>query len=170
MTLDNLRNSLLTVCRLLEKHNVQYLIVGGTAVALNGYYRMSMDTAGYPASKPDIDIWYNPTYDNYFNILKIIEELGQDITEFKNEKTPQPRSSFFKLDFDGFTLDFLPSIKATTITFENACKNRQTIKFDDSSVHFMSYSELIEDKKATSRAKDLSDIEELKKLKGDENK
>ena len=39
---SKLKNSLLTICTLLEKHNVQYMLVGGTAVALNGYYRHSI--------------------------------------------------------------------------------------------------------------------------------
>lgn len=65
---DDLKNSLLTVCKLLDKFNVQYMLVGGAAVALNGYYRHSINTSGELTDKPDIDIWYNPTYGNYFNI------------------------------------------------------------------------------------------------------
>jgi len=96
---------------LLEKHNVQYMLIGGSAVALNGYYRHSINIAGELTEKPDIDIWYNPTYENYYNTLKVMEELGQDITEFRKEQNPNPRKSFFKLDFDNFTLDILPEIK-----------------------------------------------------------
>ena len=64
-----LRTSLLTVCGLLSKHKVEYLIVGGTAVALHGYFRMSVSIAGIPADKPDLDFWYNPSYKNYFKLL-----------------------------------------------------------------------------------------------------
>lgn len=56
------------ICKLLEEYDVQYMLVGGTAVALNGYYRHSTTISGELTSKPDIDIWYNPTYENYFNI------------------------------------------------------------------------------------------------------
>ena len=103
------------------------MLVGGTAVALNGYYRHSINISGELTDKPDIDIWYNPTYDNYFNILKVMEELGQDITEFKNEQTPDPRKSFFKLDFEDFTLDLLPEIKAP-IKFAEANQRKETIE------------------------------------------
>ncbi len=34
---DNLKFTLLTVCKLLEKYNVKYIVVGGVAVALNGF-------------------------------------------------------------------------------------------------------------------------------------
>ena len=159
---DNLKNSLLTVCTLLEKHNVQYMLIGGTAVALNGYYRHSINIAGELTDKPDIDIWYNPTYENYYNILKVMEELGQDITEFRKEQSPNPHKSFFKLDFDNFTLDILPEIKAT-IKFFDANKRKETVEFNDTQIHYMNYFDLIEDKKSTARKKDLEDIEQLKK-------
>lgn len=164
---NNLKDSLLTVCKLLEKHNVQYILIGGTAVALNGYYRNSINIAGELTDKPDIDIWYNPTYENYFNILKVMDELGQDVTEFRNEQSPNPRKSFFKLNFDEFTLDILPEIKAA-IKFFEASKRKETVELEETQIHFMNYWDLIEDKKATARKKDLEDIEQLKKIKGEE--
>ena len=65
---NNLSNVLLTVSVLLKKHKVEYLLIGGTAVALHGYFRHSVTLSGETAVKPDIDIWFNPTYENYFNI------------------------------------------------------------------------------------------------------
>ncbi len=102
----NLKTSLLRVCHLFEKNNVNYIIVGGTAVALHGYYRHSTNIAGELSDKPDIDIWYNPTYENYFNLLKVLNELGEDIKKFENEQSPNPRKSFFKLDFAEFLSTF----------------------------------------------------------------
>ncbi|MFT3702464.1 MAG: hypothetical protein QM802_08845 [Agriterribacter sp.] len=164
---DSLQDSLLTVCKLLEKYNVKYMLVGGMAVALNGYYRHSINTAGELTDKPDIDIWYNPTYENYFNILKVMNELGQDITEFKNEQSPNPRKSFFKLNFDNFTLDILPVIKGN-IKFIDANQRKETIELEKTPIYFLNYLDLIEDKKATARKKDLEDIEQLKKIRGEE--
>ena len=164
---DNLKNSLLAVCTLLEKNNVEYMLIGGTAVALYGYFRHSVNIAGEPADKPDIDIWYNPTYENYFSILNVMEELGQDVTEFKNEQCPNPRRSFFKLDYDDFTLDILPEIKAP-IKFFEANKRKETVVWEETQIHFMTYSDLIDDKKATARKKDLEDIEQLKKIRGND--
>jgi predicted nucleotidyltransferase len=161
--IKDFKNSLLTVCKTLEKFDVKYMLIGGTAVALNGYFRLSMNISGELTDKPDIDIWYNPTYENYFNILKVVEDLGQDITEFKNEKSPNPRKSFFKLDFENFTLDILPEIKSD-IKFNEVYQRKETIEIDSVQFHFMNYLDLIEDKKATARSKDLKDIEELKKV------
>lgn len=46
---DKLRNSLLNICKLLEKYNINYIIVGGTAVAKNWYNRYSINNAGEKA-------------------------------------------------------------------------------------------------------------------------
>jgi hypothetical protein len=164
---QNFKHSLLSVCQLLEKYKVEYMFIGGTAVALNGYYRHSTNAEGELTDKPDIDIWYKSTYENYFNILKIMEELGHDITDFKNEQSPNPHKSFFKLDFDDFSLDILPEIKAP-IKFTEAYQRKRTIEVEETQIHFMNYFDLIEDKKATARMKDLKDIEELKKIKDKE--
>jgi hypothetical protein len=96
---SSLTDSILTVCRTLNKFSVEYIIVGGTAVALHGYYRHSMKVAGKIAEKPDLDFWYNPTYDNYFKLLNALEELGQDVTRFKDEQTSNPKKSFFRYEF-----------------------------------------------------------------------
>jgi len=91
---DNFTDNILIICKALNKHSVQYLIVGGTAVALHGYFRPSLNESGLPAEKPDLDFWYNPAYDNYFRLLNALEELGEDVSEFKAEIAPNPRRSF----------------------------------------------------------------------------
>ena len=164
---QNLKISLLTICKLLDKFKVKYMLVGGTAVALHGYYRHSTNSDGDLIEKPDVDIWYKPTYENYFSILKVIEGLGQDITEFKNESTPNPQKSYFRLDFDNFSVDLLPEIKAA-IKFQDADKRKETIVLESTQIHFMSYPDLIKDKEETGRKKDLEDIKQLKNKKSDE--
>ena len=164
---DKLKKCLLSVCRLLEKYSINYIIVGGTAVALNGYYRHSINIAGELTEKPDIDIWYNPTYENYFNLLKVMDDLGQDTKKFKKELRPNPLKSYFRLNFEEFSLDLLPEIKAK-IKYIEASNRKETVELEDTKIHFMNYLDLVEDKKATARKKDLEDLEQLKKIKRDE--
>ena len=89
-----------------NKNAVQYLIVGGTAVAFHGYFRWSQNSSDNPTDKFDFDIWYNPTYDNYFKLLNSLTDLGQDVKEFFEEQSSNPLKSYFKFDLDKFTLDF----------------------------------------------------------------
>ncbi len=91
---NSMVGSILQVCEILNKHAVQYLLVGGTAVALHGYFRHSANSAGVISDRPDVDVWYNPTYGNYFKLLDALEELGQNVTEFRNEQAPNPKRSF----------------------------------------------------------------------------
>ena len=52
---DSLIDSVLNICSVLKKHNVDYLIVGGTAVAFHGYYRLTTMSNNLPAEKHDFD-------------------------------------------------------------------------------------------------------------------
>jgi hypothetical protein len=63
-------------CKILNKYKVEYLIVGGTAVAIYGYARLSRASDGSLLGKHDLDFWYNPTYENYFNLLKALKDIG----------------------------------------------------------------------------------------------
>jgi hypothetical protein len=157
---SSLTDSILLVCRTLNKFSVEYIIVGGTAVALHGYYRHSMNVAGEIAEKPDLDFWYNPTYNNYFKLLNALEELGQEVTKFKEEQTPDPKKSFFRYEFEKFTLDFLPELKTST-RFRRSFNRREMVTLNDVEIPFVSYEDLISDKKANARSKDITDIEQL---------
>ena len=158
---SNLISGILTICDALNKNKVQYMIVGGMAVALHGYFRKSINITGASAEKPDLDFWYNPTYQNYYNLLNALQDLGEDVKKFKNEKTPSPKKSFFKYEFKDFTLDLLPQLKAP-LKFSQCYEKREMVKFNDIDIAFIDLENLIEDKKATSRPKDLSDLEHLK--------
>ena len=57
---NKLTDDVLEVCNILNKHKVEFLIVGGTAVAFHGYYRPSINSIGNITEKPDLDFWYNP--------------------------------------------------------------------------------------------------------------
>lgn len=159
------KSSLLIIAKTLCYFGVEYLVVGGTAVALNGYYRNSVDINGNLSEKPDIDIWFNPTYENYFKLLKAIEKLGQDVSAFFEEKEPDPRKSYFKLTFDTYTLDLLPMIKAD-ISFSEANSRKQIVTSDNTNIFYLSYEDLLNDKRASARAKDISDIEQLNYRRG----
>lgn len=126
----SLTDHILDVCKVLNKNTVQYLIVGGTAVAFHGYFRWSHNSSGELTDKFDLDIWYNPTYDNYFKLLKTLEELGQDITEFRDEQSPNPLKSYFRFDLEIFTLDFLPKLKGLS-KFRSSFDRKEIIDIRD---------------------------------------
>lgn len=161
---ENLTDEILRVCQILNKNGVQYLIVGGTAVAFHGYFRWSQNSTGAPTEKFDLDIWYNPTYDNYFNLLNALAELGQDVKEFFEEQSPNPLKSYFKFDLNKVTLDFLPKLKGAT-KFRQAYERKEITTIKGIDMQFIGFDELLQDKAANSRPKDLADIRQLKSIK-----
>lgn len=140
------------------------MLVGGTAVALYGYYRHTITIGGAISDKPDIDVWYHATYQNYFRLLNVIRDLGYDTSDFEGESDPDPGKSYFRLNFESFTLDLLPAVMAN-IKFTDADRRKETVEIQNIPICFMGYKDLIEDKNASARDKDLQDISHLRNLR-----
>ncbi|HWK02439.1 MAG TPA: hypothetical protein VNS58_02330 [Puia sp.] len=111
--------------------------------------------------KHDLDFWYNSNYNNYFRLLDALEELGQDISRFKAEKSPNPKKSFFRLEYDKFTVDFLPELPGLS-RFRDSFSKCEVSKIGEIEIPFISYADLIANKQTQGRAKDIEDIEQLK--------
>ena len=157
---NKLTDSILMVCKILNKHALQYLVVGGAAVALHGYFRYSTNISGRITGKPDLDFWYNPSYDNYFKLLNALEGLGQDMTEFKKEQAPNPKKSFFRYEFENFALDLLPELKAS-LKFTSAYRRKEVVTISEVDIPFICYDDLILDKRTAPRPKDITDVNQL---------
>ena len=162
--LKAITDSIVEICNELNKNDVQYLIVGGIAVALHGYFRWSYTSDGKAAEKYALDIWYNPNYENYFNLLNALENLGQEVSKFKNEKSPNPKSSFFKFGLPTLTLDLLPSLN-TLRKFSDSFKNREIITVNSIEISLIHFDDLIKEKESNSRPKDLDDIKKLNEIR-----
>ncbi|TDX02113.1 nucleotidyltransferase [Dinghuibacter silviterrae] len=163
---SSLAGDLLHVCKILNKHSVEYLLVGGTAVALHGYYRLSRQTSGKVTEKHDLDFWYNSSYGNYFKLLDALEELGQDVSYYRAETAPNPKKSFFRLEYDKFTVDFLPELPGLS-KFYDSYHQREYSKVGNIEIPFINYADLIANKQTQGRAKDIEDIKQLKLRRGD---
>ncbi|MFC5410093.1 hypothetical protein ACFPMF_12285 [Larkinella bovis] len=155
--LSTIRN----VCRTFNENAVDYLIVGGTAVALHGYIRPTIGKNGQPAAKADLDFWYRTTPENHARLLKAVEQLGKDVSEHRNAEVID-LTPFLRFEFEEYTLDLLPKLK-TPLRFWQAYERRQSFKSEDIDIVFISLDDLIQDKQVTGRQKDLDDIENLRR-------
>ena len=134
---------------LLNKHQVEYIIVGGYAVILHGYSR----------STGDLDLWTQKTEINYEKLKLVYADFGSSIfplEEFLNDK------------FDVWGIGFEPSkIEILTnmdgLEFESSYIKKRYIEIENLSIPFLDFEDLIKSKVTTSRFKDLSDIENLNK-------
>ena len=133
---------------LLNENNVEYLVVGGYAVS---YY-------GYPRYTGDMDIWINKTNENATKMVSVIRDFGFE--------TPQLTIDNFnrehlvtRLGNPPLRIDVLTTIDG--ISFEDSFKIRMIAEVEGLKVNLINYNELLKNKRASGRSKDLNDLENL---------
>ena len=157
------RAPLSKVCTVLSKYEVEYIIVGGTAVQYHGYHRPSSITISKPEIDADLDFWYKPTNENFQHLIFALDELKVDTSGLK-ELVFDPKKTFLRVPHEGFHTDFLPEMKGLA-PFRECKKNAKGLDLNGTTVHILSLEDLILNKKAANRAVDLSDAEELEKIR-----
>ena len=147
-----------SICSLLNKHKVDYLVIGGVAVIFHGYTRAAAD----------LDFWYQPTLDNFQKIIKAFKEYGFDVSELE-EAVFDPKKTFLRFPTPDFKTELLPSL-AGDMLFSEAKEKAENIDLDGVNVPIIGYDDLVRSKMFTNRLKDQADIEELAKRKKGEGK
>ena len=136
---------------LLEKHKVEFLLVGGYAVILHGYGR----------STGDLDLWINQTSDNYYRLKKVYEDFGAPI--FSKEDFENERLDVWSIGVEPRKIEILT--KVSGLKFVESSKHCNWLELEKIKIPYIDFGDLIKNKLATGRYKDLADIEQLKKLK-----
>jgi hypothetical protein len=138
--------------RLLEKHKVEYVVVGGYAVAFHGYTRFTKD----------LDIFYNATDSNIFKVRQALIEFG-----FKEADLPASLFSpgaILNFGIEPVRIDLLNSIDG--VTFPEAREHMVAGTYGKAEVKFIGIEELKKNKGATGRLQDAADLEKLENKKG----
>jgi predicted nucleotidyltransferase len=162
MITHELKPYLLAVCKILNAHKVDYMIVGGAAVSHYGFNRPSGIGQYHSELVVDLDFWYNPTIENFEKILNALDELNVDTSELRKMVFDGKRT-FLKIPHENFHTDFLPQM-AGLKSFRESARNADKTTIDDGvSVPVISLDDLILNKRAVNRAIDHSDIDELNK-------
>ena len=134
----------------LNDNQVEYMLVGGYAVILHGYRRVT----------GDLDIWVNRTKENYSRLVKAFSQFGMSVFDMSEEKFLDVESAnVFSFGRPPVSIDILTRLKG--VEFDNAFS--RAMQFDENGliVRFIHLNNLIEAKKASGRYKDLDDIEKL---------
>lgn len=161
MISNEIRNVLQRTCAALNRYEVAYILIGGTAVAYYGYQRPSGVLQGNLDMKYDVDFWYQPTVSNYYRLLNALKALGVDTSRLEN-LVFDPKKTFLRIPHDTFRTEFLPQVKGLD-SFERSKKSSKVINLDGNEISIISYKDLIINKKSVDRDIDRTDIEELKK-------
>ncbi|MDD5223478.1 MAG: hypothetical protein PHE84_05770 [bacterium] len=144
--------------RLLAKFKVAYVIVGGEAVIYHGYARLT----------GDVDFFYESSPEN-------AKRLYDALDEFWNGKIPSvgsPREFIkvgiiFQFGSPPNRIDLINTIEGVTFkeAWDNKIKEKIIIKGKTYPVFYIGIKELIKNKKALGRYKDLDDLRYLKSKK-----
>jgi len=133
---------------LLNVHNVEYVIVGGYALAFHGV----------PRYTGDLDILVNPAPGNARQILAALEEFGVGLLGLTAEDFLLP-DRVVQLGVPPARVDFITSL--TGVPWLEAFAGRAAGRYGDVPVYFIGRDQFIANKRATGRKRDLADLEAL---------
>jgi hypothetical protein len=139
---------------ILEKNNLQYLVVGGYAVNVHGYTRAS----------DDFDIWLNNTTANLSNFRRTLLGLGieqQKVYDLVSTLAKPNDATVYRFKIEGNNVDFLMQLKGIP-DFESAYQQRVLVNVQ---IPFISLEDLVRSKTAVNRTKDRLDLEMLLQIR-----
>ncbi len=163
MIANEIRESLQKISFLLNKYEVEFIVVGGVAVGYHGYRRISGISMYKPEMKTDLDFWYKPTVSNFVNLVKALSELGVP-NESLDKIIFDPKKTFLKIPHSNFHTDFLPQMLGLD-SFSECKANSSKEIVDGNTLYILGYDDLIKNKIMVGRTIDTEDIKELDKLK-----
>ena len=134
--------------RLLNAHEVEYLLIGGFAV---GYY-------GYPRTTADMDIWFAVSPQNTAKLYDVFIAFGMTDPSLSPDTFMQP-NKIIRMGLPPMRIEVMGEIDG--VVFEECYKDRVIAEIDDEQINLISRSHLLENKRASGRHKDLDDIENL---------
>ena len=138
---------------LLRSNRVEFLVVGAHALAAHGR----------PRYTGDLDLWIRPQADNITRLIAALDafgfaSLGISVADFM---TPQ---AMVQLGYPPVRIDLLTAIDG--VTFDESFERRTDVAIGGIVLPVISIDDLIRNKLATGRAKDLADVESLRSPKG----
>jgi len=134
--------------KLLNAHNVRYLLVGGYAV---GYH-------GYPRATGDMDIWIEMSEANSKKLVSAFRDFGV-IDEVISEGLFLEKNKVIRMGVPPVRLEVITS--ASGVDFDECYSRREVIEIDGILINFISLQDLKKNKHAAGRHKDMEDLEHL---------
>jgi hypothetical protein len=135
----------------LVAEKVKFLLVGAYALAAHGYPRATMD----------MDIWVMPSPDNADAVLRALRRFGAPLGNLT--RTDMERhQTVFQIGVAPRRIDIITT--ASGLDFDEAFLHAVTVDIEGLTVRIPSVADLIRNKRASGRIKDLADAEALEEL------
>jgi len=129
----------------LNDAGAEYLVVGAHALA----------AYGLPRATGDFDIWIRTTANNVELVWEALEAFGAPRRKLTKKDLCTP-DNIYQIGVAPHRIDILTSI--TGVEFDEAWKNRTQTNIDGLSVAIIGRQDLVKNKRATGRPKDLADV------------
>lgn len=136
---------------LLNKHEVQYVIVGAFAVSFHAQPRFT----------GDIDFFIDNSSANIQSLLLALKEFGFESLNLAEKDFDE--DSIIQLGYEPNRVDLITNISG--VSFKKAYSNRVEGTYGNETAYFISLEDLITNKRASDRLKDKSDLELLEKFR-----
>ncbi len=127
---------------------VKFLIVGGYALAAHGH----------PRATKDLDVWILVESDNAERLVGALDDFGMESVGLKPSDFMEPEV-VIQLGFPPVRIDLLTS--ASGVDFQESWSRRMTIAVGSVEAGFISYEDLLANKRASGRPQDLVDVDVL---------
>jgi predicted nucleotidyltransferase len=138
---------------LLNQHKVDYMVVGGYALAFHGH----------PRHTGDLDIWIDISEANAVSMVKVIKEFGMASLGLKKSDFLKP-NYMSQIGYPPIRIDILNNIDG--VEFDEANPNAKIVTSDNGiAIRYIGLKDFIANKKASGRSQDLVDVKVVSKEK-----
>lgn len=138
--------------RLLNANEIRYVVIGGYAVAYHGYVRYT----------GDLDIFVELSDENAAKLAAAVREFGFNLPRVQASLFLR-RGKIIRMGHEPMRLEILNEIDG--VAFRECYQNRRIVRVGGLKINFISLTQLLKNKKASGRQKDLADVEALKPRK-----
>jgi len=134
--------------KLLNEHDVEYLVVGAYALAFHGA----------PRYTGDLDVFVRPDSANARRVIEALSDFGFSFPNLTEEDFQNP-DKVVQLGVPPVRIDLITSISG--VSWEQADAGKVSGVIGDISVNLLGREEFLANKRASGRKKDLADVEAL---------
>lgn len=132
----------------LNAEAVEYLVVGGYALAAHGW----------PRATKDIDVWVRPTPENAGRVMRALARFGAPLQGLEAHDLAR-KGVVFQIGVPPRRIDVTTKIDG--VEFDEAWPNRIVAQMGTLQAPVIGRSELIRNKRASGRPRDLLDVSRL---------
>ena len=134
----------------LSDSGVEFLLVGAYAMAAHGH----------PRATGDLDIWVRANPENAVKVLVALSRFGAPLHDLTIEDLSTP-GIIFQIGVEPSRIDILTEISG--VIFSDAWERKISIEMNGCSMGVIGLEDLIKNKRAAGRAKDIADVETLER-------